>query len=297
MIVALILLSAAAEIEPSHAGNALFPTLLSEGITIAGTTLTFPDPVLHDGQSAGSQRAALKAVAGSEGRLDDLLRDSVAAPFVLKVHDENGGEGTLIRRADLWFVVRADLDAIDPSEIARRASEAKPVEAGNMRFASRWLGADDLKARGIEPGRREWFAHLTGRLLDRIHVETTDRAVASRSDESWVIASRTDPRFDRDEMSPNRWWPIERRGNRESPGPAHPYAGGASYVKVSRLRVAPGAVLVEAHFAFAEPRAWFDGAPILRSKIGLIAQDQIRRLRRELAEARKEETRKGSPRD
>jgi hypothetical protein len=49
-------------------------------------------------------------------------------------------------------------------------------------------------------------------------------------------------------------------------------------------------LLVEAHFAFAEPRAWFDGAPILRSKLSLIAQDQIRRLRRELAEKRKEET-------
>jgi hypothetical protein len=297
MIVVLILLSAAAEIEPPHAGNALFPTLLSEGITIEGTKLTFPNPVLHDGQSAGAQRAALKVVAGSEGRLDDLLRDSVAAPFVLKIHDEKGSERTLIRRADLWFVVRADLDAIDPPEIARRASEDKPVEAGNMRFASRCLGADDLKARGIEPGQREWFAHLTGRLLDRIHVETTDRAVASRSDESWVIASRTDPRFDRDERSPNRWWPIEQNGNRESPGPAHPYAGGASYVKVSRLRVEPRALLVEAHFAFAEPRAWFNSAPILRSKMGLIAQDQIRRLRRELAERLKEETGKGSSRD
>jgi hypothetical protein len=134
---------------------------------------------------------------------------------------------------------------------------------------------------------------VTGRLLDRIHVEATDRTIASRTDESWVIAARTDPRFDRDAKAPNRWWPIERG---EKPGAVHPYPGGASYAKVSRLRLVPGALLVEAHFAFAEPRAWFDGAPILRSKISLIAQDQIRRLRRELAENRKTAAERETPR-
>ena len=58
-------------------------------------------------------------------------------------------------------------------------------------------------------------------------------------------------------------------------------------MKVSRLATVPGALLVEAHFAFSEPQAWFDGAPILRSKIGVVAQDQIRGLRRELAKSRK----------
>jgi hypothetical protein len=295
MIAALLLLSLIAEpeVEPPHAANALFQGLRTEGITIEGTKVTFPAPVLNDGLSAEAQRAALKGVAGSDGRLDDLLSDSVSAPFVLKVHDEKGGEGVIIRCADLWFVVRADLAALDPAEIARRASNARPVEVGNMRFESHWLGTEDLKSRGIEPGEREWFVHLTGRLLDRIHVEATDRTVASKSEESWVIAARTDPKFDHDQKAPNRWWLIDRG---EKPGAVHRYPGGASYAKVSRLRLAPGALLVEAHFAFAEPRAWFDGAPILRSKFSLIAQDQIRRLRRELAEQRKAALQKGPSR-
>jgi hypothetical protein len=264
--------------------------LRTDGFTIEGARVAFPKPVLTDGMSAGAQRSALKGVAGSEGKLEDLLRDSVTAPFVMKVADEKGSGGTILRRADLWFVVRAELDALDPAGIARRASESKPVEAGNMRFTSHWLDSDKSKSGGKEPGKQEWLVHLTGRLLDRIHVEATDRAMATRGEESWVIASRTDPGFDKDDKAPNLWHAIERG---ETPGPVHPYSGGASYAKVSKLRNAPGALLVEAHFVFAEPHAWFDGAPILRSKLGLIAQDQIRRLRRELAEKQKKE--KGLP--
>ena len=38
------------------------------------------------------------------------------------------------------------------------------------------------------------------------------------------------------------------------------------------------------HVAFVEPDGWFQGAPILRSKFSVAAQDQIRTLRRELGE-------------
>ena len=57
-------------------------------------------------------------------------------------------------------------------------------------------------------------------------------------------------------------------------------------MKMTRLQTAPRAMLVEGHFAFAEPREWFSGAPILRSKISLIAQDRIRQFRRGLAKSR-----------
>ena len=56
---------------------------------------------------------------------------------------------------------------------------------------------------------------------------------------------------------------------------------------MTRLAGLATAVVVEVHFAFAEPLAWFEGDPILRSKFGLIAQDQVRRLRRELLKAKR----------
>jgi hypothetical protein len=47
------------------------------------------------------------------------------------------------------------------------------------------------------------------------------------------------------------------------------------------------------HAAFAEPEGWFQGAPILRSKLSVAAQDQIRALRRSLT--RKAPTAKPAP--
>jgi hypothetical protein len=287
-------LGAGVELEPEHAANSVYKALLADGFHAGATAVPFAPPVFHDGQSAEAQRAALRQVAGSDAKAEDLLRDSITAPFVLKIRDLPAGGQAIVRAADLWFVVHADLDAIDPDEVSRGLSKGEPVEAGNMRFTPATVGVRDLKARGIEPPGsagdkfpRAWYVHLTGRLLDRIGVEATDRVVTTRSAESLVVASRTAEEFRAEGPDPNRWWPIRRSAGRDEAGASHPYDGGAGYVKISRLKSRPGALLVEAHVAFVEPRAWFDGAPILRSKLGLVAQDQIRTLRRELTRRRK----------
>jgi hypothetical protein len=276
---------------PSHESNPVYRTMVDKGITIAGKSLKFPEPRVRDGLSADEQRGLLREIAGSERAVDELVRRSVTAPFVLRLRNDTTGQGDLIRGGDLWFVIHADLDAIDPAEFARRSSDGRPVEAGNMRFTGKLLEPSQLEARKLEVAGKpeeahEWFAHLSGRLLDRIQVEETDHSTASRSAESWIIAARTDDRFAKDADFPNRWSAITPDGTVK--GELHPYSGGASYVKITRLSAVSGALLVEVHFAFAEPRAWFDGAPILRSKISLIAQDRIRALRRELAKSRTE---------
>src|SRR4029077_14600397 len=110
-----------------------------------------------------------------EAALADLLRDSVTAPFILKPRDQKTTEAT-VRMIDLWFVVRGELDGIDPVEMAQQFS-GNAVEAGNMRFESRLLTDDELKPSGRSTRRNRdfagWFVHLKGRLLDRIAVEAT----------------------------------------------------------------------------------------------------------------------------
>ena len=106
--------------------------------------------------------------------------------------------------------------------------------------------------------------------------------MATRTADSLLVAARTAPNLDADPKLASRWIPLTRKGTEEARGPARPYAAGASYVKITRLASEPGALRGEAHFAFAEPRDWFGGQPILRSKFGLIAQDQVRALRREI---------------
>jgi hypothetical protein len=290
--IALLLASAlgqAPAIEPEHAHNLVYQELLANGVELDGLKVRLPAPTFHDGQSAEDQRKALRVIAGSDRGVEDLLRDSPSAPHVLKVRPEQKArDGTLIRGADLWFVIRADLDKIDPNEALRQARAGQPVEAGNMRFETRVLTSDELKARCIDlaqdsDSEREWYTHSTGRLLDRIEAEATSRSWASRSANSMVVASRTVAAFDDDRQFPNRWRLITQRQGKNEAGPSHHYSGGASYVKISQLQAPKGALVVEIHFVFAEPKAWFDGAPILRSKFSLVAQNQIRSLRRELS--------------
>ncbi|QEH32608.1 hypothetical protein OJF2_10870 [Aquisphaera giovannonii] len=267
-----------AAIEPAHRRNPVYEEALRTGLEIDGRANPLPSPILRDGMDAAAERAALLRVAGSERALADLLRDSVTAPYILKVRDKKAKDAT-IRLVDLWFVVRADLDALDPAEVAGQSS-AKPVEAGNMRFESRLLADDELKAKGkaAAHGRdlSRWYVAITSVLLDRIELHAIDEAVATRSAQSMVIGARTDSGFGADA---NRWRNVGRDAD---DGAFRAFQGGLSYTKVSRLKDPAGALLVEFHAAFSEPEAWFRGAPILRSKFSLIAQDQIRSLRREL---------------
>jgi hypothetical protein len=278
----LALLAVAAESD--HARNPVFAAVVREGVDLSGVKVRLPAPLLKDGQEADVQRSVLLEVAGSERALANLLRDSVTAPFVLKVHDTKVDDGT-VRRVDLWFVVRGDLEGIDPTGVAAQAS-GRSVGAGNMEFQDRLLTTGELKPRGRSTlsGRElsRWFAHVDGRLLDRIEVGATSEVVASRTEESLVIASRTDRAFDAPGPLANRWRELRQGGAGADRG----YPGGISYARIGRLERPEGALVVELHAAFIEPDAWFQGAPILRSKFAPIAQDQIRRLRRDLQKER-----------
>jgi hypothetical protein len=226
-------------------------------------------------------------VAESDQAVDDLLRDSVSAPFKMKIRNVAAREGT-IRVVDLWFVVYASLDDLDLDTLSGQTSKGGAAEVGNMRFEGRTLTDAELAKRHIEPEQKyDRYVHTSALLLDRIALEATNRTVVTKTGDTLIVASRTATAFDKDAEFPNRWRPITRRDGREQPGAPRPYAGGCSYAKVSKLALKPGALLVEIHGAFDEPKAWFDGAPILRSKISLVAQDQVRHLRREIAKRRK----------
>jgi hypothetical protein len=252
-----------------------------------------PEPRLRDGQAAEAQRAAMRELAGSDPRLDELLRDSVTAPYLIKVRDVKSGDAT-VRVVDVWFVVYADIAEVNPAREAAKADE-KEVEAGNMVMRTRLLKPEELRPAGITPpsrpegpGPSTWYAHLHGRLLDRIEIDVTNRVVATRTGDSIVVAARTDPAFNKPGPFANGWRPVTAGKPADAALDAlKPYPGGISYTKISRLALRPGALLVEMHGAFVEPRDWFQGAPILRSKFSVVAQDQIRTLRRELARRKK----------
>jgi hypothetical protein len=283
------LLAGQTQIEPAHAQNSVYKLVLDDGLESGDQKVTLAKPRLVDGQDADSQRTALREVAGSDRALDDLLRDSVTAPYIIKVRDLKSS-GATIRLADVWFVVYSELKQVDFGQEASRTDQ-KEVEVANMWFQTRLLSENDLRAAAIKAapvasGQHQWYSHVHAKLLDRIDFEVTNLIVASQSPDSIVVASRTDPAFAKTTSLANSWNSISREGTAKAESTPKLYEGGMSYAKISRLAIKPGAVLVELHMAFVEPDGWFQGAPILRSKFSVAAQDQIRTLRRELAKKR-----------
>ena len=170
----------AADIEPAHAENDALRLAAPRRGDARGSESDFPRaPLLQDDDTPAVEQEKLRKLAASANRdLKDLLRDAATADFISKPRDEKAADGTILRHSDLWFVVHAGLDAFDPDRRPAQKGEAKPVSAGGMTFSSRLVGDDELKARKIERAdpRLQWFTHVSGDLLDRIHVDSTDRA-------------------------------------------------------------------------------------------------------------------------
>jgi hypothetical protein len=277
------------KVAPPHDQNPVFVQVLEQGIDAGGQKITLPPPRLVDGASADDQRAAIKVVVGSDQGVDELLRDSVTAPFIIKVHDLKA-TGATVREADIWFAVHGDLKNTDPAQEAVRTDQ-KAVEVANMWFQTRLLKTEEIRAAGVRSADttsgKSWYAHVHAKLLDRIDFEVTNHVLISRSPDSIVIASATDPSFATAGALSNGWKSLTKTGSTPTDNPAQqPYSGGISYAKISRVALQPDALFVELHVAFVEPDGWFQGSPILRSKFSLAAQDQIRTLRRELAKKR-----------
>jgi hypothetical protein len=68
-------------------------------------------------------------------------------------------------------------------------------------------------------------------------------------------------------------------------GSPSPYTAAGFYLKVTRLIEPAGAALIEYHMVFDEPNGWFGGANLLRSKLPLVIQEEVRNFRRRLIAA------------
>ena len=288
LAIALVALGQGSAAEPELAANPLYRTILDRRLVLGGVTVKLPPPCQREGMTDAERLAALKAVVALP--LEEFLRNSVNAPFKLKVRDV-AYPGGVVRVIDLWFAIHADLDEINLDELASKKDQGDKVEAGNMSFSARTLTDAELKARSkATEGGLDRYVLSKGMLLDRIEVSTVNHILVSKAGGALVGASMTDPTFKEDGELANRWVPIPGSGDtKKDRGPPRPYEGSAGYSRISRFSEKPSVLLVESHLAFAEPKGWFNGASILRSKVGLIAQDQIRQLRREVLARRKKE--------
>jgi hypothetical protein len=278
--------AAVTEIEPEHAKNAIYESVRTSGMKSEGTVAQLPAPLFHDGMPGPEQHAVLLKLLGSTKALDDFFEPGVAAPIKSKLHDWQGTTGT-IRGFDIYFAVHANLDQIKPDDIDGQSKKKTVTDSGGMHFEGRLLDGDELKKLELAPaGESERFGKIECALLEKVEAKMTNRSLSTQSKRAMVVAIQTLSNPAGDGASRNVWRTVDHRAGKMAVGPWQPYSGLIAYTKITQLDFRPETLFVEIHGAFAEPKRWFNGRGILKSKITIVANDKIRDLRREVAKRR-----------
>jgi hypothetical protein len=284
----LILLSLAIGQGAAGPANPALAELLEPGLPIAGLTYKFPGPLLPDEFTPQQQQGALEKAADRHA-LDLFVRKSVVAPFTLKIDSLVDKQGQRQgQTVDLYFVAHGRLDSLTKKDILNQLMRSESKEAKSA--APRFLSDDDLRQRKIKSlvkdGLEERYARLDLLLLGKVQVTGVARNVKSQSPKSLTMVTTLDSRFADDGQFPNRWRAVQQQGDdKDQLGPPQPYAGFAGYVKVSQLSEPADSMLVEIHFAFHEPPAWFDGRNYIRAKLPIAIQSNVRTFRKQLLSA------------
>jgi hypothetical protein len=269
--------------------NPVFRGLTEQGLPVGGERrIKLSPPLLPDGLAPQAQQQALAKAADENYPLEELQRNSTVAPFRLVLRDIDATDpNNPVRGIDLYFFIYGDLDTLVKKEFRQRLLSLSQSSA-----KARDLTAADLAKRKIElkpaaGAEEDVMSHRSFSLFDRVEVSDTQRVVLTRTADSLVMGSELDPRFAGDAEFPNQWRAITR-GDNDQPvlGPPQPGAGSGSYLKVTRLAEPAGALFVEFHAVFVEPHGWFDGANLIRSKLPIVVQNEVRSLRRELLKAK-----------
>jgi hypothetical protein len=270
------------------AQNPIYDALVSRGVTVSPQeTIKLPAPALADGLDAATQRKAIETLLDARYDWEAFSRRAVVSPFLLKIADDDPASGRIGRRVDLYFIAYGSLDKLGSENYLTDQLNIAASD-NNDRGGSRakLLSGDDFAKRNLPPPRqpndpRLIFSDST--LLDKVRISMTTQNIKSQTSESVLIASVLDPAFDHDADYPNIWQSIstDDAGQRQL-GPPQPYSGLGSYIKATRLAEPTGALFFEYHVVFAEPQDWFHGANLLRSKLPIVAQEIVRKLRRTL---------------
>jgi hypothetical protein len=284
----LIALAALAAPGDAHEqANPLYRELRQTGVAVGPSArVKLPAPALADDLDGDAQEALLKRLVGEDYPLDEFVRASVVAPHLLRLGDASPSVPEAPSRSlDVFFVAFGNRKTATSREFLDRALQFNRKEG-----SSREIGADDLARRKMslkpEAARNEGFAYTVFTLLDRVEIRATGHSHWSQTADSVLAAGQLDTRFREDAEFPNQWRPLltDPDGVKKL-GEPMPYDGAGYYVKVTRLARPEGALFVEGHLVFTEPKKWFDGANLLRSKLPPVVQDRVRAFRRELQKA------------
>jgi hypothetical protein len=266
--------------------NEIFDALTQRGLEIAPQEVVkLSQPILAD-DAPPEQRNAIQILTADRYDWETFTRNSINSPFLLKINGGENDSNRVGRQVDLYFIAYGPLGKLKSDnylqeQLGIASSESHSGESGSARV----LTGDDIKKRGLLTATNEderWVA-VESAFLGKVRINLTTHNQRTSTADSVLLASVADPRFNRDPEFPNMWRPIvvDDAGNRQL-GPPQPYASLGSYMKATQLTEPPGALFIEYHVVFAEPHDWFHGANLLRSKLPIVAQDMVRKIRRNL---------------
>jgi hypothetical protein len=247
-----------------------------------------PPPVMADGLDKSGQRAVLERVVGNRFSVRDFTAKVGTAPHVYTIRKIANSSEDLPRMlgVDLSFIAYGSLDTVasrDFLEGLHKKTKDREIHVLNAeQLDKRKLTVESSKR------REERYSHGVFIVLDRIELRAALHSVVTRQPDSLLATTRIDPRFDKDVDFPNVWRKInvDEEGQR-SLGPAHPYPGVRGYLKITRLHEPNGALFLEYHLIYSEPKGWFNGADPLTPKLPAIIQSEVRSFRQELNKVKK----------
>jgi hypothetical protein len=269
------------------AENTIFDVLTSKGIAVSPQeVLKLPPPAMPDGTNAAAQRKVIETLLDGRYEWDDFTRHAVVSPLLLKIADNDPEAGQVGRRVDLYFIAYGSLDKLGSDTFLTDQLNIAASNSDNSGTRTKLLSSDELSKRNLpvpkQSGDPRWVTS-DSTLLDKVRISATTKNIKSQTADSVLIASILDSQFDHDAEYANLWRSITigDTGERKE-GPPQTYDGLGSYIKVTRLGEPAGALFIEYHVVFTEPQGWFHGANLLRSKLPIVAQDMVRKLRRSL---------------
>lgn len=254
------------------------------------------EPTLRDGMSAEQQQSAIRDVLG---RLEEsrFYSRSVVSPFVFELAPigklEDGGQQ---QRLDLWFVAYGTLADIEDRKMIDDltgddvAGEADAASESELPQQARPLSEQEVAERGLTVGDRAdgssiAYSIIAANLLDKVFLTGITQSIYRRSDEAIEVTLSLAPELWDDREFPARWHPLTKgTDGRLVVGDPERYTAAAATIRVTPLSHIAGALLIELHVTYAEPRGWFDGRNLLRSKLPPVLQDSVRKFRRKLAQ-------------
>jgi hypothetical protein len=272
-----------------EAANPLFDELRGKGVPVAAeTSVPLPAPFMADGLDAAAQQDVLKKLVGSRFSVKDFVGKVGTAPHVYSVRKvpEAGSDERRVYAIDVSFMAHGGLDAVADRNFLEDLHKKQKDRKVHV------LTAEEVEKRKLtaESGdnREERYSHAVFVVLELVELSAALHTVVTRRPESLLAATAIDPRFAEDADFPSRWRKIttDEEGRRQL-GPAAPYSGAGGYLKITRLHEPPGALFVEYHLIYTEPKGWFGGADPLTTKVPAIIQSEVRTFRQELNRVKK----------